>query len=268
MIRNTFVWEDILILVKTYPNPSTKYVESSCTAGITRSGEWLRLYPLPYRMLTSDRQFRKYQWISARIKKSSDPRPESHSIDIDSIKVLDESLSTARNWAQRRAFLEPLRWASLEEIWEEQERKGISLAFFRPKRIEALIVEPTGPNWTSEQLTTLLQQNFFDEGKSSPLEKIPYDFKYRFWCDSPDCRGHEQKIVDWEIYQSYRSWWRKYGERWEEKLRQRYEYDMQVLNDTHFLVGTVRGHPKSWIIVGLFYPPKADMQQGVLFTSD
>ena len=29
--------------------------------------------------------------------------------------------------------------------------------------------------------------------------------------------------------------------------------------DTHFYVGTVHQHPKSWIIVGLFYPPKALM---------
>ena len=26
--------------------------------------------------------------------------------------------------------------------------------------------------------------------------------------------------------------------------------------DTHFYVGTVHRNPKSWIIVGLFYPPK------------
>jgi hypothetical protein len=27
--------------------------------------------------------------------------------------------------------------------------------------------------------------------------------------------------------------------------------------DTHFFVGTIHQHPASWIIVGLFYPPKA-----------
>jgi hypothetical protein len=29
--------------------------------------------------------------------------------------------------------------------------------------------------------------------------------------------------------------------------------------DTHFIVGTVHKHPKNWIIVGLFYPPKQAM---------
>ena len=31
---------------------------------------------------------------------------------------------------------------------------------------------------------------------------------------------------------------------------------MKERYDTHFYVGTVHGHPNSWIIVGLFYPPK------------
>lgn len=267
MVRTTFVQEDILILVKAYPTPSRKYVESSCTAGVTRSGEWVRLHPLPYRMLTSDRQFRKYQWISARIRKSSDPRPESHVIDRDSIKVLPESLSTRNNWAQRRAFVEPLRRRSMEAIWRERDERDTSLAFFRPKIVERLIVEEASPQWTETQLAALRQQSFFDPDRLPILQKVPYDFKYRFRCDDPDCRGHEQKIVDWEIYQSYRSWRERYRSDWEDKLRQKHEHDMQHVNDTHFVVGTMRGHPRSSIIVGLFYPPKTSMQQGVLFTS-
>jgi hypothetical protein len=30
--------------------------------------------------------------------------------------------------------------------------------------------------------------------------------------------------------------------------------------DPHFYVGTVRRHPDSWIIIGLFYPPHKQMQ--------
>ena len=113
--RISFVEEEILILVKAYPTPSTKYIESSCTAGITRSGEWLRLHPLPFRMLDSDQKFEKYQWIRARIKKSQDPRPESHRIDIDSIQRL-EKVSTQDGWAQRIALLDPLRSGSMDSL--------------------------------------------------------------------------------------------------------------------------------------------------------
>lgn len=258
MTRASFVREDILILVKTYPNPSRKYIESSCTAGVTRSGEWLRLHPLPFRFLVSEKKFKKYQWIRTRIKKSSDPRPESHNIDIDSIEVLDAMLSTEHDWAQRRAFLEPLRKRSLEKICDEQERTNISLGFFRPKRIESLIIEPTKESWTGAQIAALQQQRFFDSDKPPVLEKIPFDFKYRYWCDDPKCKGHTQSVVDWEICQSYRRWRKEYGNRWEEKLRQKYEDAMRHRNDTHFIVGTMRDHPKSWIIIGLFYPPLSE----------
>lgn len=260
--RSTFTMEDILITVKSYPNPSAKYVESSCTAGLTRNREWLRLHPLPFRMLEDDKQFKKYQWIQAKIKKSEDHRPESHKVDCDSIKVLDESLSTRHYWAQRRSFLEPLRRRSMEEIWQEQEKKKISLSFFKPKYIERLIIEPAEPTWSTKQLAALQQQNFFVPRENRSLEKVPYDFKYKYWCDDPNCKGHTQKIVDWEIYQSYRRWRAHYGpDKWEEKLRTRYEADMQNLCDTHFFVGTMLAHPTTWLIIGLFYPPKTDVIQ-------
>ena len=262
MERLQFTPEDILVTVKAYPSPSTRYVESSCTAGLTRDREWLRLHPLPFRMLEGDQRFGKYQWIRARIKKSEDPRPESHKVDCDSIQVLGESLPSAHGWAQRRRFLEPVQRRSMEEILREQEANGISLAFFRPRRIERLIIQPTSPRWTQRQLACLRQQSFFAQDEVRPLDKVSYDFKYRYWCDDPRCRGHTQKIVDWEIYQSYRSWLARYGPGgWEEKVRERYELEMQEKNDTHLFVGTVRTHPRSWIIVGLFYPPKVEAVQ-------
>ena len=40
----------MLVVVKAYPNPSNKYLESSCVAGIRtdiQPPEWVRLYPSP-----------------------------------------------------------------------------------------------------------------------------------------------------------------------------------------------------------------------------
>jgi hypothetical protein len=56
---------------------------------------------------------------------------------------------------------------------------------------------------------------------------------------------------------SYRAWRRQYGDEWEAKFRHRFEMEMIEKNDTHFFVGTIHQHPSSWIIVGLFYPPKS-----------
>ena len=45
-----------LIVVRTYPNPEERGVESSCTAAITERQEWLRLFPVPYRFLDDDKR--------------------------------------------------------------------------------------------------------------------------------------------------------------------------------------------------------------------
>ena len=66
--------ERILVLCKTYPSPSAKYSETSCVAGITEPGNLIRLYPVPFRLVNDVQQFKKWQWISARIKRSPDDR--------------------------------------------------------------------------------------------------------------------------------------------------------------------------------------------------
>jgi len=38
---------------------------------------------------------------------------------------------------------------------------------------------------------------------------------------------------------------------------------MKERHDTHFFVGTVANHPKSWIVVGVWYPPRT--LQGTMF---
>lgn len=39
-----------------------------------------------------------------------------------------------------------------------------------------------------------------------PLEVIPHRFVYCYECPEPDCPGHRQGIIDWEIHQAYRKW--------------------------------------------------------------
>jgi len=41
----------VYIVVKTYPTISKKYSEIVCTAGILENGDWIRLYPIPFRKL-------------------------------------------------------------------------------------------------------------------------------------------------------------------------------------------------------------------------
>src|SRR5947209_14202160 len=90
----------ILIWGKTYPELSIKHLETVCTGGVTEDGCPIRLYPIPYRYLGGEEQFRQYQWITARVARNyADPRPESHRIDCETIDIGDAIAPDEYGWA-------------------------------------------------------------------------------------------------------------------------------------------------------------------------
>ena len=246
-----------LIVVRTYPTPAKSGVEVSCTAAITDKGEWLRLFPVPWRYLPEHQQFRKYQWVEVTVTKASDPRPESYKIKPDGIKVVSNPLSTAREWRDRKEVVLPLKAHCLCCLQKERDEKGHpTLGIFRPKSIQRLTITRESSAWTESQLAVLRQGDLFAKPPNSELEKIPFSFRYEFRCDHEECSGHKIICTDWEMGESYRKWRKVYGGDWELKFRARYETEMIEKYDTHFYVGTLHQHPHTWIIVGLFYPPQ------------
>ena len=55
----------VLITVKTYPTISGKYDELVCTAGFREDGSWIRIYPVPFRKIAYDQQYKKYDWCTS-----------------------------------------------------------------------------------------------------------------------------------------------------------------------------------------------------------
>jgi hypothetical protein len=255
----------VLVTVRTYPTPAKKGIEVSCTAGVTDAQEWIRLYPVPYRRMDPDKRFDKYQWIDVDVTKApSDPRPESFRPDIESIQITGSVPSTNR-WQQRRSLLEPLISHCFCCIKGRQAEVGFpTLGLFKPAEIECLVIEPTASQWTEEELARLRQFSLFEKAPLKELEKIPFKFSYAFRCDHDDCTGHTVSSTDWEMMESYRSWRTRYGSQWESKFRHTYEYKMKELNDTYFYVGNQLAYPKTWIIVGLFYPRLGPVQGALL----
>ena len=91
-MTGTAITKRVLITVRTYPVPAQAGIEVSCTAGITAEGEWIRLFPIPYRFLAQDQRFTKYQWIDVDVvKATNDVRPESYHVNPDSIRILEPS---------------------------------------------------------------------------------------------------------------------------------------------------------------------------------
>lgn len=245
-----------LIVVRTYPTPARKGVEVSCTAAITDKGEWLRLFPVPWRYLPTDQRFSKYQWVEVTVTKASDTRPESYKLVGDGIKILS-AVSPANDWKARREFVLPLRSHCLCCLKEARDRNGHpTLGIIKPKSIDQLVIAPDTSTWTPSQLAILRQRDLFVPQPAKELEKVPFKFSYKFHCDHDDCAGHTLICTDWEMGQAWRRWSTEYGDGWEEKFRHKFETEMIQKLDTHFFLGTVHQYPDTWIIIGLFYPPK------------
>jgi hypothetical protein len=254
-VNSQWIRKKVLVTVRTYPTPAWKGVEVSCTAGITDDLQWIRLFPIPYRFLSYDKRFRKYQWIELEAKKSSDHRPESFEVNIDSIRILSDPLPTDCSWKARKEILLPLKAPSLCSLKALRDANGApTLGLFRPKRIRGFEIKDSETEWTPEQKARLQQTSFFDTKPREELEKIPYVFSYTFDCDEPGCSGHTLSCTDWEMGESYRKWTKTYGSRWERSFKDKYETEMILAKDTHFFVGTLHEYPGTWIIVGLFYP--------------
>lgn len=250
------------IVVRTYPTPAMKGVEVSCTAAISETGEWLRLHPIRYRYLSTEQRFQKYQWIELKVRKTSDGRLESYTPDNGTINIISEPLGTSNAWQARKDIVFPLRAHCLCCLVNERNERGCpTLGLFRPKTIEGLIIKAGSSSWTPAQLAILRQENMFEKKPATELEKIPFNFRYQFKCDHETCKGHKLFCSDWEMGESFRKWKEDYGNKWESMFRKRYETEMIQRNDTHFYVGTVAKYPATWIVVGLFYPPRSSQSR-------
>ena len=79
----------VLITVKTSPQPSAKYGDTVCVAGIRLDKgdhRWIRLYPIPFRYFAEDKQFAEYDVVGLTVRRRhADSRSESYSPEWKSI---------------------------------------------------------------------------------------------------------------------------------------------------------------------------------------
>ena len=132
----------VFITVKTYPTLSSKYDELVCTAGITDKGKWVRIYPVPFRKLKWEEQYKKYQWIELNlVKNQSDHRSESYRPVNQGGNI--KAKKFIKSWEERKRIIfktEKLH-RSLKILIKEAKEKGTSLALFKPKKIVDFKIE-------------------------------------------------------------------------------------------------------------------------------
>ena len=260
--------ERILIAVKTYPVLSKKYGELACTARFRDDGSWIRIYPIPFRLLDSDSQFKKYQWVELELAKSThDPRPESyHPTNRGDITLLD-IIGTEHVWEMRKKIVleKNTIHTNLTALIKQANNNELSLAIFKPSEIKGFQVKATDREWDEKKLTALKasqqQKNLLEEMKEDfkRMPKLPYKFSYKF----VDAEGKASTLMieDWEIGQLYWNCLEGSDEKTAvEKVRQKYMDDFANKKDLHLFLGTtyewhVRKARNPFVIIGTFHPP-------------
>lgn len=265
--------KDILITVKTYPTLSTKYMELVCTAGVTREGDWVRLYPVPFRMLDPNGKYKKFQWITAEIfKNTEDPRPESYKIyDFNKITPGEEvKTDSSGEWHARRKLVTKHVYTNKVEIIRRAKALEMSLCTFKPKTILEFEYEAVEREWDTKKLAEIearnIQGDLFAQDKN-PFEvvnKLPYKFYYKFLDDA----GQVSRLMieDWEIGALFWNCLARRKNNEEEAIadvRKKYFDDFALTKDLYLFLGTTREfHSRSlnpFVIVGVF-PPKPVIQ--------
>jgi hypothetical protein len=140
----------ILILVKTYPTLSKKYDELVCTAGITEDGKWVRLYPIEFRKLPYDKQYKKYDWVETEAgRNTSDFRKESFR-PMGDCKII-KHIGYENNWKDRKAALSKVKlYDNIKELINDSKTpKFTSLA----TKILDFTFEEQGATWSREEIS-------------------------------------------------------------------------------------------------------------------
>jgi hypothetical protein len=257
----------VLITVKTYPTISKKYDELVCTAGVTEDGKWVRIYPIPFRILDYVNQYKKYEWVEVDIvKNKSDFRPESYrlvNIDVENpIKVVGK-IDTNNNWQARKDIVLKKVYNNMEELINEAKNKNIctSLAVFKPNKIIDFVWEEVERDWDKNKTEKLKQLNLFkDNSKFEVVKKLPYKFSYKF--EGVDGIERKLMIEDWEVGALYWNLFNKHKDEIKacEDVKKKYFDDFAKTKDLHFFLGTAQVHhfvgKNPFMIIGAFYPKK------------
>lgn len=259
--------ETVLIATKTYPTPSSGYVETTCVAAIGQDGALRRVFPVPFRLLDGDKQFARWQWVTAQFRlPSDDRRPESRRIEVGSI-ALGEKIPTGRgDWSDRMRWVEPHILPSFAALEARRQATGETLGFLRLSRLMRLDITPlpaTERDWTEEDRAKLTrdlgQGDLFATGPTRPrplLEKIPYHFHYRYEIETEGgTESLRHLITDWEAGVLYRNCHRSHGDGWEAPFRAKLETEFAQKNLV-LMMGTQHRFPDQWLIIGLVYPPR------------
>jgi hypothetical protein len=264
----------VLVLVKAAPQPSRRYGDTVCVAGVnmdTPVPSWIRLYPVPFRYLEGARQFKKYDVITVRTRDAgSDKRPESRKIDAESIDIGIH----LKGWKERSPWVEPLAGPPMCRLIDNV-KSDINEASLGAVRVtgEPRIRFSEHPGWSAEQLNRFNayrnQGDLFQETPPTLLDAPSFIVHLDYSCEAPACGRHLQKIIDWELTAlQFRYRRRPDADLKAAVIRNFLEIPFSQERRPMLLVGNQENVQRraSFTVLGLYYPKWSDIEQsGLLF---
>lgn len=241
----------VVVLVKALPNPSRKYGETVCCAGVTVDRSWKRLYPIRFRQL-GENKFDRWNWVSYEYRPpTTDLRRESCHVYEDRISV-DGTLKKE----ERARLLEPMVLGSTPEA----SALGNSLTLIRPRntkfvcrRKPAAVIEAERDGYRRVGR----QSSFLDKDVEA-IEPSPMAFSFTF---DDEAGKHNFRCGDWETHTTFWKWSRVYGEAEATKRLSETYNDRYPAQGMVFALGTVKARPKQWILLGVIRLDETDQTE-------
>ncbi len=249
--------DECFILVKAQPHRSSRYYETVCCAGVTRTGQWRRIYPVPFRMLAPDSKFTRWDRITYKYTTPlDDPRRESQKVPPETI-VCHEPMKKS----ERTRLITPL----IKESFAEAEANNDSLALLRPSEFTFF--------WKKKSLARIEierqkhadlvnQLPLLDAARPKPLEPAPYEFRMKW--QSETGTTHQHICDDWESVATFKKWRHDYGETEAlARLKSQYEENYQRLGvafafSTHSRRNRHFSKRNQWLLVGVVRVNRSD----------
>ena len=264
------VQEKIIVLAKTYPELSSRHGPIVCVAGVNEYGEWRRLYPIPFEIWRDEKymdiKFSKWDIIEVDVSEKPPPhdrRFESRRVlNWENIRVVDH----IGDWSYRLTIINELLDNDVETIISS----GRSLGVIRPRRVDDFFDKPRHKLREDAEKIVLRKMDeadsritlfeYFDMNDEhllpevrepeAKIEELPW-IGYKFYCNNPRCRGHEMMVIDWEAQQLFRRYKTVDG-----PVKKKFFDELVYQRDLYFILGNTWRYLKSFMIIGLFYPPQ------------
>ncbi|MDA4848049.1 hypothetical protein [Hoeflea poritis] len=224
--------------------------ETVCCAGIDLYGNWLRLYPVSFRVLDDGKKFKRWDRIKFNWRTpTTDDRIESRHVDSQTLEIVGRLPDR-----EKESFLAQKIVTSLDKEREE----GRSLALLKPE-IKAFNINKKSNDKLAEQQKRIdafhAQSDFFVPKPAVPSRACPYEFVYRYITDDGEREGTCQ---DWETEATFFNWSRTYGEaKALSKMQQQFGRNLPQ-KGLMFAMGTHSRWPDTWLINGLIQIKEPD----------